>query len=799
MKKTLKIVTALILCISLLMIPMQVMAAPEEKTTKPLYISEVKVGMGETSEEAAKELLAEGFTIIKEGGEYADLNEKAGTNSGMKKGPTDKIVYIGYKTTDDPKQAITDLAVMNMNGGYSIQDYETLMANHLEGEIIPFVDRFIAALKEYRANYKKPKNTQGHIRADSYRQMLNKLTDDDTGDKPLGDLLLNETKYEMGDDKYDALSDEEKKNHADILTLLLQGNGRAVFLLESLVIKAADSADDTWLDRFMNTEPEDLKNQIKKNNPSLTTEADIEAELDKTYYDTARKILEKWDEFSETIAEYDDNTNYLMNHTAVSDEGLTEKVKKIDTETMTAEDLQTMSEVVNVEADAVTTVAVGEDIAVVDYLSSTDYEDGTLLDFFNHDKSDFAGDGIRSLYPIAAALSDGQIAGLDFLSIKDLFVMALTNKESYQKINISEMMTASVFQDVDRQIYEPGGVALTNAALRAGAKMKDNDSDFMLSRLGFVFWGLTGVNGAATLISLGLYKNLAKAVERAEWFLEYNHNCLVVCKSCRVAEFKAEFDKKLLEYTNCTTKSNLAKYLTIGFTVVTALLAGYSIYITITEMLDYYQTIFTPIPHYIVDEADITQEINGKTVVINNQTAYYKVVPCNRKEGSSDVEKKNFKVLGTSNDLNGDVGKQWLALYSVKYEFGFPILADSLKVVKGSDKLPSGYETGIHRFGEKPAFDLTSKYYCYNDDVKGTYVYFKHDKNTVAAIVMGAEKTATEKTILDYNAGENTTGSFFSAGSLALGAGVGLLLGAGIAVLIILPVMKKKKEQQIAE
>ena len=820
MKKTLKIITALILCISLLMIPMQVMAAPEEKATKPLYISEVKVGMGETSEmaapeekatkplyisevkvgmgetseEAAKELLAEGFTIIKgNDGKYADLNEKAGTNSGMKKGPTDKIVYIGYKTTDDQKQAITDLAVMNMNGGYSVQDYEILMANHLEGEIKPFVDRFIAALNEYRENYKKPEDSLNYIKANYYRQMLNKLTDDDTG-KALGDLLLNETKYEMGDDKYDALSDEEKKNHADILTLLLQGNGRAVFLLESLVIKAADSADDTWLDRFMNTEPEDLKNQIKKNNPSLTTEADIEAELDKTYYDTARKILEKWDEFSETIAEYDDNTNYLMNHTAVSDEGLTEKVKKIDTETMTAEDLQTMSEVVNVEADAVTTVAVGEDIAVVDYLSSTDYEDGTLLDFFNHDKSDFAGDGIRSLYPIAAALSDGQIAGLDFLSIKDLFVMALTNKESYQKINISEMMTASVFQDVDRQIYEPGGVALTNAALRAGAKMKDNDSDFMLSRLGFVFWGLTGVNGAATLISLGLYKNLAKAVERAEWFLEYNHNCLVVCKSCRVAEFKAEFDKKLLEYTNCTTKSNLAKYLTIGFTVVTALLAGYSIYITITEMLDYYQTIFTPIPHYIVDEADITQEINGKMVVINNQTAYYKVVPCNRKEGSSDVEKDNYRVLGTANDLNGDVGKQWLALYSVKYEFGFPILADSLKVVKGSDKLPSGYETGIHRFGGKPAFNLTSKYYCYNDDVKGTYVYFKHDKNTVAAIVMGAEKTATEKTILDYNAGENTTGSFFSSGSLALGAGVGLLLGAGIAVLILLPRLKKKKE-----
>ncbi len=247
------------------------------------------------------------------------------------------------------------------------------------------------------------------------------------------------------------------------------------------------------------------------------------------------------------------------------------------------------------------------------------------------------------------------------------------------------------------------------------------------------------------------------------------------------------------------TKSKVAYYFSIGFTVIGVLLAGYFIYTNITELIDYYKVTFTPIPKYIVDEADITQEINGKTVVINNQTAYYKVVPCNRKEGKSDTEKDNYRVLGTSNDLNGDVGKQWLALYSVKYQYGCPILADSLKVVKGSDKLPSGYETGIHRFGEKPAFNLTSRYYCYNDYVKGTYVYFKNEKNTVAAIVMGSEEKTTEKTILDYNSGDNTTGSFFSAGSLAIGAGIGLLLGAGIAVLIFLPIMKKKKEQQIAE
>ena len=319
----------------------------------------------------------------------------------------------------------------------------------------------------------------------------------------------------------------------------------------------------------------------------------------------------------------------------------------------------------------------------------------------------------------------------------------------------------------------------------------------MLSTLGFVIMGLTGVSGMAAIASYGLHVKYLNSVEPAkqawfESFTTYDIDCFDDAAST-VSE-NVDTDALWAKAMGYATKSKVAYYFTIGFTVLGVLLAGYLIYTNITELIDYYKVTFTPIPKYIVDETDIYQEINGKMVVINNQTAYYKVVPCNRKEGSSDVEKDNYRVLGTANDLNGDVGKQWLALYSVKYEFGFPILADSLKVVKGSDKLPSGYETGIHRFGEKPAFDLTSKYYCYNDDVKGTYVYFKHDKNTVAAIVMGSEKTANEKTILDYNAGENITGSFFSSGSLALGAGVGLLLGAGIAVLILLPRLKKKKE-----
>ena len=245
--------------------------------------------------------------------------------------------------------------------------------------------------------------------------------------------------------------------------------------------------------------------------------------------------------------------------------------------------------------------------------------------------------------------------------------------------------------------------------------------------------------------------------------------------SKKIVIAKESFDKAQRQYT---IKSNVCKYLAAGFALIGAVLAGLSIYTTVTEMMAYYKVDFVPIPKYIVDRADISA-INqkGETVMIKNQTAYYKSVLCNRTDGSSDLEKKNHEILKDRNDLNGDVGMQWLSLYSVKYVNGTPILADSLKVKMGKGDAPEGYTTGIHRFGEQNAFNLTSKLYCYNDPNDGTYVYFKND-------------TATVKDL-------STTGSAFSGGSLALGTVIGLILGGVVtfAVMTIIAKKKKKKEQ----
>ena len=832
MKKMRTVIVSSLLCASMLVTaPAQTIASAAEPEEN-VYVSEVKVGMGETSEEAAKELLAEGYTILtKDDGKYADLNENAGSKSLLKSGPNQKIVYVGYKTTTDASDAITDLAVMNMNGGYSFEEYEILMNKQMEGQIKPFVNRFIATLTEYRENLKKPKDSANYKRADYYRKLLNKLTDDDTGGKPLGDLLINQTKYEMGDEVYNKLSDEEKKNHCDILTLLMQGNGQAVQLMETELTKAADAGDNTWIERFQKMTLDSLTESIKAENPSLTP-SEINAELDKKYNDDAKKLLEKWSTFGEVIAGYDEAVDDAVEITenTVDGDALKEKAKALNEDSSEEEAVEVAVDLMNAEADMVKGGNAAENIVVKEYLEAIEYGDGTLLEFFDRDQSEINDeDTIRELYPIVEALSGGQIAGLDFLSIKDMIIMAVTDENGFKTVDVSSLEPASIYQGVNREIYEVGGVALTNDALRAKANAQDAETVPELSTLGIVMWTCTaaaGVAAASTAIASTVYNNmklslpaeLKSTVEElvksqlkagdaiadagtvyrqgaAYKYLNFGQRGqLTVGQTLKVnkalvAENNQTLDKIDEVFENRTnelaSKSSICKYLAAGFTIAMAVLAGFSIYTTITDLMEYYKVEFVPIPKYIVDEVDITATNDkGEKVMIQNQTAYYKAVLCNRTEGKSDTEKNNYKILGERNDLNGDVGKQWLALYAVKYENGMPILADSLKVKMGKGDIPDGYSTGIHRFGEKGAFNLTSKYYCYNDPNDGTYVLFKNEQATVKELAETAEQNKAA-----------ATGSMFSAGSIAIGAVAGLLVGV-IITLIITKSMKKKNEDQ---
>ena len=807
MKKLLTAITSAVLCMTMLILaPTQIVASAADNTEKK-YISEVKVGMGVTSDQASKELLDEGYTILKDdSGNYADLNKDAGAKSPMKPGPNQKIVYLGYKTTAKASDAITDLAVMNMEGGYSYEEYEKVMNDHMDTQIKPFVNRFIATLKEYRENLKKPKNSANFKRAYYYNTLLNKLTDDDCDGNALGDLLINQTKYEMGDEAYNKLDDAQKNRHCDILTLLMQGNGQAVQLMETMLTKASDSSNSTWIDRFKDNSLEKLTEAVQNENPNMTP-SEINAELDKKYNDDAKRILDKWSEFNEILLNYD--IALQKSNEVVKTEINSEEIK-LD-EKSTKEDV---TKAVNSAYKAEETMVKGgmaaEDIAVHDYLENAGYGDGTMLEFFERDKSEFEdSENIRELYPIVDSLTGGQLAGLDFLSIKDMILMAVTDENGYKEVDMKDVQPASIYQDVNREIYDKGGVALTDAALRAKATAQETEKTFELSKTGIVLWSCTAAMGLAAVGSAVAWKSITGNTAHVKKLNDLVKKVDEATKAANDYAFAGEFndkgeriykratqqslwdqqdlaEKELKQYKEgefeeatrrIATKSKVCKFLTAGFTVLGAILAGVSIYMTVEEMKAYYKVTFTPVPKYIVDRADITAvNQKGETVMIKNQTAYYKAVLCNRTEGKSNVEKENYRILGDRNDLNGDVGMQWLSLYSVKYENGTPILADSLKLKMGNGDAPDGYTNGIHRFGEKDVvFNLTSRLYCYNDPNDGTYVYFKNDTSTVKDLT--------------------AAGSTFSGGSLAIGVAAGLLGGAALTLILLFSTRKRRENQ----
>ena len=812
-----------------------------------LYISEVKVGMGETEEEAKSELTAGGFIILTDdSGAPADLNKDAEAGTIYKDGPKTRVVYLGYKTTTDPNQAITDLATMNMQGGYSVNDYAMMMEQHKETQVKPFIDRFIATINEYRANLKKPEDSLNFKRADYFRQMLNKLIDDDTG-KHVGDLLTKKTKYEMGDAEYNKLSDSEKKEHADIITLLLQGNGKAIALMEVLLSKATDTSDDTWLDRFLVSDLESLEEEVQIKKPSLTTKGDIDAELDKKYEDSAKQILDSWED-TRTLLEdpeekLDDAVDSIEEHSDAL-EAMKDQVENAATTDSVKEYAET---IVDLASNQIETTADAMNLragAVGIYLDGIDYQDGTLLDFFQRSTTDFSGNKIRDLYPLVASLTDGQIAGLEFLSVMDLISIAIQDEEAYKDEKIESYEDASVFEGVDREIYEPGGVAMTNEAMRAEATSDENYREEnpagVTSNLSIALYVGLGVSAVCTAISVvGLVKNfkayslvapeLKHAVGSAtirynnaffeyDMFMRESRKTAIYASekmqslSSKVTKTKEALDEANKNLKNAQGSTKTFAILTGVMVVITLAMTALTIWSTLSDYDAYYNVTFTPIPKFMVDEVDITAfNRKGERIVINNQTAYYRIVTCNRKEGSSDREKEIYEVLKDRSDLNGDIGKQWVALYSVKYRNSSPILADSLKF--SADKLPDGYDTGIHAFGEKTPMNINKKTYLFAEKPPARYVCFKKADETIEELTAdknaatagqnadagqepGAAGTIVAGSVGDEGGATGGSGDSTSAGitpaGVALGGGCGIVLGGVLGALIMYFSRKKK-------
>ena len=115
--------------------PLQAAAAPKKE-----YVGDLYLAYGKDADSAKQALKDKGFTPIE--GNFNDGG--------------DTYAMLGYKTTDDIRYAITDIAVMNMSGGDSVEDYKNMLKEK-KSEIAGFLEEFMVVIKEYRANYEAGK------------------------------------------------------------------------------------------------------------------------------------------------------------------------------------------------------------------------------------------------------------------------------------------------------------------------------------------------------------------------------------------------------------------------------------------------------------------------------------------------------------------------------------------------------------------------------------------------------------------------------------------------------------------
>ncbi|MBR7037930.1 MAG: hypothetical protein IKI21_01595, partial [Oscillospiraceae bacterium] len=469
------------------------------------YVSEVFVAYGKTEDEAKTWLTDHGWEPV-----GSDLN--AGKLSYWDKGQKVAAV-MGIKRTNDPNDAVTDMAVMNMNGGYSFKDYEMLVQEK-QTEINAFVDTFVPVLREYRDNYNGNGSAAGKARADLAHELLNKFYDGeidgefavhDTG-KPLGDLLLQETNRELGE-SYDGMAKNEQVEHADLTQILMESSGPAVTAVEQALAMAADTSEDTWLDRLSDLSGVDLAENIEYLVPSAAgkdlSPSAAQSLLQATYGDAAAMLALGYYVVQQDLNWYEIYTeeNDLAQHDGESDEDCSARVAA-HFEALKAQDEDLYEETVRYYYNAGGLHAL---------LGSIEYEGEwgeTLGDFFlPEDGTDYGADPDNFL-PFAASLSEGQRAGLGSLPLYTLLQIGAGTEDAAKAALpdvqgiFQDLESISVYTGINRAIFR-GGVALTSQA-----RMQENmgrqswyDQAFDLDGIGNIVVYAAGAAGTAALVT----------------------------------------------------------------------------------------------------------------------------------------------------------------------------------------------------------------------------------------------------------------------------------------------------------
>ncbi len=677
-------------------------------TNKNTYIKDVVLSYGKTADEAKAWLTENGYEIL----DY-DLNEGADDTFS-----TARAVYLGYTTTDNAEEAITDMRLMNMKGGYSVQDYQMLL-DEQKANIRTFLDDFIVAINEYRTNY-----AAGQTRAVVAHDMLNVLYDDDT-QQYMGDLLLNKVKEEYTDAEWSALSEEEQAKIADMTTIIMQANADAVTTIEQTIATATDTGDTLWIDRYDSAGSYDDMLDALMEEKNLTVN-EAEKQLAAEYDEDAKIIAAQFENYKAYLEKYTDS----------------------DVSFETTEEELTAYQEAHADFDLVNWFAAGTQYELISKLEN----DGvSLYELVTSGDYDVKGADRYMLYPLVSCLTEGQRACLDFLPMYQIVALGINNDasakegaENFLTDEMKENLKTSIYDGIDRSIFS-GDVALTNEALRLQAATGKNAVDTAWDHISGVSIALYASFALSLATTIGAW---VMNIRMNNIYSMYSDSLFEASQSMagvykQVTEIAAggATDAETAAYNAAVIKgggaisagasaqrwAELFRYAGVAMTCISIVLIGLSLWSTYNDLKDYYNAEFTPIPMHMVDE---NENESGEKVY-----TYYDAVKCNRVEAGFVTDAN--RLLGDYGDINGDVGRQWVALYTTKDKAaGDPIKSVPVVQYKSSD-IPKDSSNALSMFGENSAQNLTNEQlgYTYDDDMGGIYMFYNVDENAFAGSV----------------------------------------------------------------
>ena len=762
MKKLFKSIIATILVVSMLLATSVVAFA--SSSIQEEYVSDIRLIYADTYEEAKlvlTESKLEGYKI---------LNNNLNANSG-KTG-----VWLAYKTTTDINDAITDVAVIQMGGGYNAANYQAMIAQS-RGEYEAMGEIYLDAIDYFAEAY-----DAGNFLAESaYRQLNFYAGLDKYKETKLGDLFIDGV-----------------LKKTDLATLFFEGNAKILDNVRSLIAMGVSyNEDGTHYLEKVGKMAEQMGSTIAYN---------------KEYNDLSQLIapvIPVFKNMFEELAAYEAELNY-------TDEELT--------------DLE---------------IKYAEYKAIADRMHAVTYLDGkTLYDFcmeYSVNTNDYT-----SLYPLAAALNEGQIAMTKVYHYYDVVRYSMSDyPEEVIDQEISELEKTykdeplNVFLGVDRDIYDQT-FALTTAAYRADAYTDSNsltdalfgsetwrDTTKQLAMgalgVGLSVWAIvrTAKGGfgvpaqeAAAMAKNAVKKAEDKAYKLAEelstetmesWGQTYNdvvenlytkysmfddkylvENWDKLDFGDKINEVKAilgdhygilatnddmdairEISHEYVTKMNNEFKSGLSSakrsvgLSVYGGRIFTGLLylAGaaslaYSAYSLYKQIQDHYHPKYDEIPMAMVDLV--------KTVDGDRYIKYDVVLDMKFKDGAYHAA-----------DLNAFEAERWNALYYTKNsEAGMPLLAD-FEVSNSDYNADEGYSP-VHRFGEVVCYDLNK----YN---------FSSKSDTIFVSIRQSENLKS-----DYADVPDIVGAIIGEGFWALAGCLGVVIGAGGTILTNNFLTKKK-------